>query len=435
MESLSKKIQNLGIHDIRNAARFAQNVIVQYEPYQVDIRRATNTDSWGPTSKHLAKVLRNRYQVPLYLMTEYILKRLVDHIASRPKNLYEKARKDYVNYGAEWRVVLKCLIVVEFLLLNVEEGEELNQVKSCLLTHKHILSSQVSNYKIPFSNDGKMEIHERGIRKKSEYILKFLDDSRFLKEERKRNRKNVNKIHSQQSTAFVPTSNEIIFNANAIDSTESNTIPNNNNNNINMDFDIEDISMQNEVRTHSKTSNAVDEQRRQRREILRERIRNNELQRQRSIKRSMSQKQQPQSNDIPDLLDMDFDESSANTAPPMIESTSNDDNNNNNNFGENVWASNNNNNNNDDDDDFGDFQSGTNDSSALAITSNVLVTTSANKSVVPSNNNNASSNLNDLLDLGASSTTNTNTNTNNTNTNNNNADAFDDLFNFSKSLI
>lgn len=194
MDSLSKKIQNLGIHDIRNAARFAQNVIVQYEPYQIDIRRATNTDAWGPTPKHLAKVLRNRYQVPLYLMTEYTLKRLVDHIATRPKNLYEKARKDYVNYGSEWRVVLKCLVVIEFLLLNVDTGDELNQIRSCLLTHKHILTREIAQFKVKFSNDGKMEIHERGIRKKGELILQYLEDPQFLKKERAKNKKNALKI-------------------------------------------------------------------------------------------------------------------------------------------------------------------------------------------------------------------------------------------------
>lgn len=199
MDSLSKKIQNLGIHDLRNAARFAQNVIVQYEPYQVDVRRATNTDSWGPTPKHLAKVLRNRYQVPLYLITEYILKRLIDHIAQRPKNLYEKARKDYVNYGSEWRVVLKCLVVIEYLLMNVDDGDEINQVRSCLLTHKHLISKEVLNFKIKFSNDGKMEVHERGIRKKGELIMQFIEDSKFLKQERLKNKKNALKIKQQGS--------------------------------------------------------------------------------------------------------------------------------------------------------------------------------------------------------------------------------------------
>ena len=108
-------------------------------------------------------------------MVEYTLKRLVDHIASRPKNFYEKARKEYVNYGAEWRVVLKCLVVIDFLILNVSEGDELNQVLSCLTTHKHILTREIPNFKVKFSNDGKMEIHERGIRKKGEDILQYMD--------------------------------------------------------------------------------------------------------------------------------------------------------------------------------------------------------------------------------------------------------------------
>ncbi|CCH58200.1 hypothetical protein TBLA_0A04040 [Henningerozyma blattae CBS 6284] len=415
MDSLSKKIQNLGIHDIRNAARFAQNVIVQYEPYQIDIRRATNTDAWGPTSKHLAKVLRNRYQVPLYLMTEYILKRIVDHIAVRPKNFYEKARKDYVNYGAEWRVVLKCLVVIDFLFLNVEEGEELNQVKSCMLTHKHILTSQVASYKIPFSNDGKMEIHERGIRKKSELILQYMDDPRFLREERIKSRKNANKIHRQQQQSFTP-SNDVIFNANAMDDMND------------MDFDIEDIAMQNEVRQqHIKTPSNVDEQRRQRREILRERIKSTELQRKQQIqknKASTSSSPDPvsapqTSASVPDLLDLDFDSAPAPSSKlpkASINNNINDDD--------------------DDDDDFGDFQS------ESATGGKPAVKTVSAPPVIPSEfTTTNTSALDDLLDLGSSSANNKSTTTAtaiSSNTQNNSAkkdDAFDDLFNFSKSLI
>lgn len=274
MDSLSKKIQNLGIHDIRNAARFAQNVIVQYEPYQIDIRRATNTDAWGPTPKHLAKVLRNRYQVPLYLMTEYTLKRLVDHIATRPKNLYEKARKDYVNYGSEWRVVLKCLVVIEFLLLNVDTGDELNQIRSCLLTHKHILTREIAQFKVKFSNDGKMEIHERGIRKKGELILQYLEDPQFLKKERAKNKKNALKIRQQGESS--------IYNANQISTSASYDNIDDDEFDADADgFDSEmdannvtnfNVPVETEANSNTRRRSHMEEQRRQRREILREQI-------------------------------------------------------------------------------------------------------------------------------------------------------------------
>lgn len=308
MDSLSKKIQNLGIHDFRNAARFAQNVIVQYEPYQVDVRRASNTDSWGPTPKHLAKVLRHRYQVPLYLITEYVLKRLLDHIAAKPKNFYERARKDYVNYGSEWRVVLKCLVILEHLLLNVDSGDEVNQVVSCLVTHKHILTREVAHYKVRFSNDGKMEIHERGIKKKNEVILQLIEDPNFLKRERIKNKKNLAKIQSSStgiSTARLR-SGATAYNANDIDAPGSvgNDFASDDededlnegdfgNRGANMDFELHDV-------TTASTANesSAERQRRQRREILRDQIKIKEQQRkQRAAAQAAAA--------VPNLIDLD----------------------------------------------------------------------------------------------------------------------------------
>lgn len=317
MDSLSKKLQNLGIHDIRNAARFAQNMIVQYEPYQVDIRRATNTDSWGPTPKHLAKVLRNRFQVPLYLMTEYTLKRLVDHIATRPKNLYEKARKDYVNYGSEWRVVLKCLVVLEFLLLNVADGDELNQVRSCLVTHRHLLTREVMEYRVGISNDGKMEVHERGIRKKCENVLQLLDDTHYLKKERQKNVKNNLKIRQQTESS--------LYNANPLTGESSGS--------SNDDEIVDEDEMPETVpQQRQRRKSHIEEQRRQRREILRERIKNTENQR---------KKQLQASQEVPDLIDFAAAEP---TVAPQAQKEQN----------ENGEVDD------DDDDDFGDFQGGDN---------------------------------------------------------------------------
>lgn len=448
MESLSKKIQNLGIHDIRNAARFAQNVIVQYEPYQIDIRRASNTDSWGPTPKHLEKVMRNRYQVPLYLITEYTLKRLIDHIATRPKNLYEKARKQYVNYGSEWRVVLKCLIVLEYLLLNVEDGDELNQVRSCLVTHKHILTKQVPQYKINFSNDGKMEVHERGIKKKAERIVQLLEDKRLLKKERDANRKNTLKIRQQLSGTL----HAVSYNANDMDtmatSTASPTMDSTSysggrssfetnefygtgdeefgdggsgggsglddgdidENDAVYQYQITDPSIPNVYNSSftdpaanaiyanspQRKKSSLEEQRRQRREILRERIKNTEQQRKNRLKQ-----QRAKEEEVPDLIDFDFDT----TAATPTTTTNN----------------NNNNNDDDDDDDFGDFQSET-----------------TPKTTAPSGSASAApGTLNDLLNLGSSTTNKNSTTTTNNNATSSNAgkDLFADLYNNSKSLI
>lgn len=393
--------------------------------------------------------MRNRYQVPLYLITEYTLKRLIDHIATRPKNLYEKARKQYVNYGSEWRVVLKCLIVLEYLLLNVEDGDELNQVRSCLVTHKHILTKQVPQYKINFSNDGKMEVHERGIKKKAERIVQLLEDKRLLKKERDANRKNTLKIRQQLSGTL----HAVSYNANDMDtmatSTASPTMDSTSysggrssfetnefygtgdeefgdggsgggsglddgdidENDAVYQYQITDPSIPNVYNSSftdpaanaiyanspQRKKSSLEEQRRQRREILRERIKNTEQQRKNRLKQ-----QRAKEEEVPDLIDFDFDTTATTTT-----------NNNNNN--------NNNNNDDDDDDDFGDFQSET-----------------TPKTTAPSGSASAApGTLNDLLNLGSSTTNKNSTTTTNNNATSSNAgkDLFADLYNNSKSLI
>ncbi|AMD18958.1 HBR057Wp [Eremothecium sinecaudum] len=319
MDSLSKKISNLGIHDIRNAARFAQNVIIQYEPYQIDIRKATNTDSWGPTPKQLAKVLRNRTHVPIYLITEYTMKRLVDHMAKRPKNLYEKARKEYVNYGSEWRVVLKSLLVLEYLLLTCNSGQELDQTVSCLTTHKHILTRDTMQFKVEFSSDGKMEIHERGIKKKCEQLIQYIEDPGYLKRVRAKQKQQSAHINSSGGSYVLNSS----YNDNRIhvgDETPAYDLSDEFDEYKPQSSQLPGPSASNK---HTRTS-VAEEQRRQRREILRERIKNGEQQR----KSNASAKNQP----VVDLLDLDDIE-----VPPSQSSGSQD--------------------HDEEEDDFGDFQS------------------------------------------------------------------------------
>ncbi|CDO93994.1 unnamed protein product [Kluyveromyces dobzhanskii CBS 2104] len=398
MDSISKKLSNLGLHDIRNAARFAQNVIVQYEPYQIDIRRATNTDSWGPTPKHLAKVMRHRYEVSMFLMTEYTLKRLVDHMAKRPKNVYEKARKQYVNYGNEWRVVLKCLVLVEYFLMRSDRGKEFDQVLSCLQAHKHIITKETMHYHVEFSSDGKMELHERGIKKKCENIIQLIEDTSYLKRERAKTAENTQKIVAGSAgtrpEAFY---NDISISADSIAGSSS------------ID-DSDDFEYEATPTGHrDRRSSAIDEQRRQRREMLRERIRNSEHQRKVS-------NQEPEIN----LLDLD----DAPAAPPVSSSN----NNNANSFGSFGEDD-------DEDDEFGDFQSEKSPTPAGSAMQNSGNFSSVNNDNDKSKNNNSAA-LNDLLDFGGpSNTTSTNNNNYNSKPANNKTDAFADLFSMSKNQI
>ena len=277
IDKITKKISNLGLHDIKNAARFTQNLLVQYEPYQVDIRRATNTDEWGPLQKHLMKIIRHRYQVPMYLITEYTLKRLVDHMANDSKNLYEKARKDYINYGLEYRVVLKSLIVIEWLILNSPTTKDLQDVLKCLKKHNVIFQQKLPQYKVLVAGDGKMEVHTRVIHNKNDNILMLMTDKDFLRQERLKYK------HQQEQ----------INKSGTMGSNGENTYPTS----VEEDDDEEYYTPNKPARSGS----IVDRQRSQRRQILRDQIKLQEEKR----KQLEEQQKQEKQTDLIDLLNFD----------------------------------------------------------------------------------------------------------------------------------
>lgn len=280
IDKITKKISNLGLHDIKNAARFTQNLLVQYEPYQVDIRRATNTDEWGPLQKHLMKIIRHRYQVPMYLITEYTLKRLVDHMATDSKNLYEKARKDYINYGLEYRVVLKCLIVIEWLILNSPTTKDLQDVLKCLKKHSSIFQQKLPQYKVLIAGDGKMEVHTRVIHNKNDNILMLMTDKDFLRQERLKYKHQQDQINK---SGTMGSNSEDTYSANFNDDDE--------------DEEYYASTSSNPTRSGS----IVDRQRSQRRQILREQIKLQEEKR----KQLEEQQKEEKQTDLIDLLSFD----------------------------------------------------------------------------------------------------------------------------------
>lgn len=292
IDKITKKISNLGLHDIKNAARFTQNLLVQYEPYQVDIRRATNTDEWGPLQKHLMKIVRHRYQVPMYLLTEYTLKRLVDHMANDSKNFYEKARKDYINYGLEYRVVLKCLIVIEWLILNSPTTKDLQEVLKCLKKHSSIFQQKLPEYKVLVAGDGKMEVHTRVIHNKNDNILMLMTDKDFLRQERQKYKRQQDQIN------------------------KSGNMGSNGDESYAQSFNDEDEDEEYYATTQSKPTRSgsiVDRQRSQRRQILREQIKLQEEKR----KQKEEQEKQEKQTDLIDLLS--FEPAPKTTAPTSTE--------------------------------------------------------------------------------------------------------------------
>ncbi|OBA28475.1 hypothetical protein HANVADRAFT_21244 [Hanseniaspora valbyensis NRRL Y-1626] len=389
IDKITKKISNLGLHDIKNAARFTQNLLIQYEPYQVDIRRATNTDEWGPLQKHFLKIIRHRFQVPMYLITEYTLKRLVDHMANDSKNLYEKARKDYINYGLEYRVVFKCLVVVEWLILNSPTTKDVMDVLKCLKKHAIIFNDKVPNYKVLIAGDGKMEVHTRVIHNKNENIRMLITDKNYLKQERLKHKK------QQDQLAMSGSINSYYNGESNSSSTE--------------DLDGDDYYVgsintnTNNANKTARSASIVDRQRSQRRQILREQIRLQEERRKKLEAEEEAKKKAPQ-NDLIDLLS--FDSVPVSTPTPITKTVNEPVNQE---TFDNVWnndSNSNTNNNNDDDDGFGSFQtesSNNNQSSSINIFADDTNITTNNKSSTNNNNKLSTNNPNDpfsnLLDL------------------------------------
>lgn len=357
IDKITKKISNLGLHDIKNAARFTQNLIIQYEPYQVDVRRATNTDEWGPLQKHFLKIIRHRHQVPMYLITEYTLKRLVDHMANDSKNLYEKARKDYINYGLEYRVVFKCLVVVEWLILNSPTTRDLMDVIKCLKKHALIFNEKVPHYNVLVAGDGKMEVHTRVIHNKNDNIRMLIKDKDYLKQERLKHKKQQDQLaksgyvssddnaglsRSPISGGREPYGSYDDFNENDEDYYHAGS-----NSSSAEDLDTDDYYVESNNKKPARSASIVDRQRSQRRQILREQIKLQE-ERRKKLEDDEKNKQQP---DLIDLLSFAPEPAVVKNEPVAIknepvvvgQATKQESFNN-------VW------NNGADDDEFGDFQ-------------------------------------------------------------------------------
>ena len=197
-------------------------------------------------------------------------------MANDSKNLYEKARKDYINYGLEYRVVLKSLIVIEWLILNSPTTNDLQDVLKCLRKHSSIFQQKLPQYKVLVAGDGKMEVHTRVIHNKNDNILTLMTDKDFLRQERLKNKHQQDQIN------------------------KSGTMGSNSEDRYSANFNDDDEDEEYYVTTTSKPTRSgsiVDRQRSQRRQILREQIKLQEEKRKQLDEQQKVEKQ-------PDLIDL-----------------------------------------------------------------------------------------------------------------------------------
>lgn len=153
---------------IKEKIKSARLVLTDVTPVQLMTEEATNANPWAPTTQTLALISRAAFEVDDYW-------RIVDILHTKLSKFDRK----------NWRAPYNALIVLEYLLTHGPE-----RVAQEFQTEKAII------------NDMEIfqHIDEKGfnwglaVRKKSERILKLLEDAILLKEERENARKITREI-------------------------------------------------------------------------------------------------------------------------------------------------------------------------------------------------------------------------------------------------
>lgn len=111
----------LSLYDIKKGVRSWQNYLAPSQPELQVIRAATTTDPWGPTVAEMEAVRDLLIQTEPEYIVNLIIQRVREYSGGGDKGVYSKA-VHYVNSGSEWRIVLKCLKLLAYLVIAVDEA-------------------------------------------------------------------------------------------------------------------------------------------------------------------------------------------------------------------------------------------------------------------------------------------------------------------------
>lgn len=187
MNSLSTKMSNFSIYDVRKVARTAQNsLFASNSPIELMIRTATNTDSWGPSTKQLEEIQHQLVFDDPEEVFDLIFRRIVEYLGTgsrfdkKKQSFYNRA-VHYVNSGNEWKIISKSLKLIEFLILH--SGDEYVPV---IQDHRGVLKRVLDAYEY---EDGSSAVvttlelerkeHAKSITKSVTNLLKLLDEEDY----------------------------------------------------------------------------------------------------------------------------------------------------------------------------------------------------------------------------------------------------------------
>jgi hypothetical protein len=180
-------------YDIRKTARSIQNYLVtDKQPELTVIRNATTTDQWGPTTKQMDAVKDLFIKSEPEFIVGLIMGRIKEYSVGGEDTMYTKA-VHYLNMGSEWIIVMKCLKLLEYLIVTMDDD-----VIRVIKEYMNVVRA-VGDYK-----DDEDDVRTKALQKKEQHeaLLKKRDELIELVEnsdKRDEHRKIYMKLQSQGS--------------------------------------------------------------------------------------------------------------------------------------------------------------------------------------------------------------------------------------------
>ncbi|VEU22467.1 DEKNAAC103570 [Brettanomyces naardenensis] len=217
----------MSFYGFRKYTRKIQNALTGYSNLENLIREATNTDTWGPTTQQKRQLLNwilnysssqgstsfndidlsqnidptYTHQVSQYTV-DFIINRIREYSMHKPSTtVYERLKKNLVTKGYEFEIIVKCLNLLEYLLLNCfrTSGNRVTfDIADDVRMHTSTLKG-LKSYNLKIAYDGLVLVHEKQVRQLAERILNLLDDEELLKSEREKFHPAMSKIEVQET--------------------------------------------------------------------------------------------------------------------------------------------------------------------------------------------------------------------------------------------
>lgn len=205
-----------------------------------EIREATNTDPWGPSSAQSLSICKYVIESVVYggavdesrylssfeyydnddddlndldssdtdesegselrtlqgkVIVDYLFKRILRYSNnsqandSKNESILKKIKKNYITYGLEYRILGKCLSLVFYLLINCcikQKDGTIYDVKVEISDKRQVLEHLQQDYCCTNSDDNKSVEHTTVIKHQARKLVQLLDNDRLLYKERLR---------------------------------------------------------------------------------------------------------------------------------------------------------------------------------------------------------------------------------------------------------